>query len=173
MTNREGLNYHEARLLILLKAFEGGIVGLTKLAKLDFLLRYPTMLERVLRSRNQWIDPAIAATSSERHAVESPMIRYKYGPWDDRYYPVLGALIAKGLLETRKSTRAINFFLTEQGKSVASELSSTEEWGQVEARASELKRSFNINGTQLKQLIYSELPSVIDRPYRAVIDPEG
>ena len=38
---------HEARLLILLNAFsgkdgQGSVDGLTQLAKLDFLLRYPT-----------------------------------------------------------------------------------------------------------------------------------
>lgn len=49
----ENDNLHLARLLVLLKAFSGRdgtktIDGLTKLAKLDFFLRYPTYLERAL-----------------------------------------------------------------------------------------------------------------------------
>ncbi len=44
---------HTARLLVLLSTFAGDdgsdtMEGLTKLAKLDFLLRYPVMLERAL-----------------------------------------------------------------------------------------------------------------------------
>lgn len=47
---------HATRILLLLNAFAeegqcGVIDGLTKLAKLDFLLRYPVMLERALRAK--------------------------------------------------------------------------------------------------------------------------
>ena len=49
---------HAARLLVLLDAFaesgqDGAIEGLTKLAKLDFLLRYPVMLERALKAKGR------------------------------------------------------------------------------------------------------------------------
>ena len=48
---------HHARILVLLLAFRhpdgaSDIEGLTKLAKLDFLLRYPTFLERAIKKRN-------------------------------------------------------------------------------------------------------------------------
>ena len=44
---------HKSRLLLLLYAFagennKGAVEGITKLAKLDFLLRYPTMLKHAL-----------------------------------------------------------------------------------------------------------------------------
>ena len=46
---------HLARLLILVDAFEEAdkpaIEGITKLAKLDFLLRYPTYFERAVLKR--------------------------------------------------------------------------------------------------------------------------
>lgn len=47
---------HEARLLLLLLAFagddnSGSIDGIAKLAKLDFLLRYPTLLKKSTRSK--------------------------------------------------------------------------------------------------------------------------
>lgn len=49
--------FHMSRLLLLINAFagasrEGSIEGLTKLAKLDFLLRYPANLERALIARD-------------------------------------------------------------------------------------------------------------------------
>jgi len=49
-------NLHLGRLLVLLSAFagntgSGSVDGLTKLAKLDFLLRYPVNLERALQVR--------------------------------------------------------------------------------------------------------------------------
>lgn len=46
---------HLARLLVLLKAFmkddQSAIEGITKLAKLDFLLRYPSYFEAALEAR--------------------------------------------------------------------------------------------------------------------------
>jgi hypothetical protein len=49
---------HAARILVLLQAFSEGndggpIEGITKLAKLDFLIRYPVMLEHALVARGR------------------------------------------------------------------------------------------------------------------------
>src|ERR1035437_9606998 len=49
-------NLHVGRLLVFLSAFagkdgKGSVDGITKLAKLDFLLRYPVHLERALQVR--------------------------------------------------------------------------------------------------------------------------
>jgi hypothetical protein len=80
---------HLARLLLLLRAFAGQkgnktINGLTKMVKLDFLLRYPVYLERALQARGS--SPTRAEVlDHERKSVESAMIRYHYGPWDPRY----------------------------------------------------------------------------------------
>ena len=55
-------NLHIARLLLLLAARAGekrhSIEGLTKLAKLDFLLRYPNCLERALTAKSKPTEPA-------------------------------------------------------------------------------------------------------------------
>src|SRR5262249_7417637 len=77
-----------ARLLLLLDAFaedgqSGAIEGLTKLAKLDFLLRYPVMLERALKAKGHSIRE-VQLEDYERHSVESEMVRYRFGPWDHR-----------------------------------------------------------------------------------------
>jgi hypothetical protein len=100
---RDDLAYHQARVLLLVdtvadaQGHAGKVDGLTKLAKLDFLLRYPALAPAVLDG----LDPADARLhlSEEDQAepadVEAPMTRYKYGPWDDRYYPVIGALVGR------------------------------------------------------------------------------
>src|SRR5688572_23862400 len=79
---------HLARILVLLRAFarsEGpALEGITKLAKLDFLLRYPSCLEKALTARG--VSPRnIPIDDFERLTIEARMVRYRYGPWDHRY----------------------------------------------------------------------------------------
>jgi hypothetical protein len=75
---------HLARILLLLNAFskeddEGSIEGLTKLAKLDFLLRYPVMLDRALQAKGK-STREVQLEDHERQSVESEMVRYRFGP---------------------------------------------------------------------------------------------
>ena len=66
--------YHQARLLVLVDAFTrsgGKVDGLTKVAKLDFLLRYPTFLRRLADTRGIELPVGIEPTGSEELAVES------------------------------------------------------------------------------------------------------
>jgi hypothetical protein len=148
-------HYHEARILLLITQFttpKSGLAGLTKLAKLDFLLRYPAMLERLLPAGEASWPAGTAPTPPERHAVESRMTRYKYGPWDQRYY----------------SARA-EFRATPQGAAAAASLAATPEWAVVDNRIRLLKRQFNKSGSALKNLIYDRLPDAVDRPWRTEI----
>jgi hypothetical protein len=110
---RDDLAYHQARVLLLVTAVadaqghQGKVDGLTKLAKLDFLLRYPALAALVL-DRLDPADPRLRLTpeeAAEPANSEAPMTRYKYGPWDDRYYPVIGALVGRGLLGYARSHR--------------------------------------------------------------------
>ncbi|MFE7705830.1 hypothetical protein ACFU6I_08510 [Streptomyces sp. NPDC057486] len=165
------VHYHEARILLLISQFttpKGGLDGLTKLAKLDFLLRYPAMLERLLPAGEASWPAGTAPTPPERLAVESRMTRYKYGPWDQRYYSVLGSLAARGLIVYSNSARA-EFRATPQGASAAASLAATPEWAVVASRIKLLKRHFNKSGSALKNLIYDRLPDAVDRPWRTEI----
>jgi hypothetical protein len=87
------LEFHAGRLLLLFKfcGTAGRIDGLTKMAKLDFFVRYPQFFEKACKVLGSQTEPST-------RTVESSMIRFHYGPWDDRYYHVLGYLEAKGLL---------------------------------------------------------------------------
>ncbi|MET8539479.1 hypothetical protein ABZW03_02310 [Kitasatospora sp. NPDC004799] len=163
--------YHEARILLLIDKFttaKKGLDGLTKLAKLDFLLRYPAMLDRLLTEDDIHWPQGAQPTASERRAVESRMTRYKYGPWDQRYYSVLGSLAARGLITYSGANRA-EFRITANGAIAATALTATDEWAVVAQRIALLKRHFNKSGTALKTLIYDRLPDAVDRPWRTEI----
>lgn len=164
-------HYHEARILLLINQFttdKSGLAGLTKLAKLDFLLRYPAMLERLLPEGQTSWPQGSEPTQEERLAVESRMTRYKYGPWDQRYYSILGSLVARGLITYGDSSRA-EFRATPQGTTAAASLVETPQWAVVSTRIKLLKRHFNKTGSALKKLIYEQLPDAVDRPWRTEI----
>jgi hypothetical protein len=158
---------HESRLLLLLAAFtddkneaESGIEGLTKLAKLDFLLRYPTYLERALRSRPNGKPAAAAVQPHERQSVESSMVRFKYGPWDHRYRRFLNLLVAKGLATVHTSGRTISIRLSEEGKQAAAELAKADVNKDIVLRAKLLRKNFDLTATNLMKLIYRTFPEI-------------
>ncbi|USQ77805.1 hypothetical protein [Ornithinimicrobium cryptoxanthini] len=167
------LDAHTGRVLILLRHFgatgETPLEGLTKLAKLDFLIRYPVFTDRLLEDLGADWMLGTQPTDDERQAVESRMVRYKYGPWDDRYYPVLGTLVGLGLVTLGKKGRTLVMSLTEAGADLAANIAGQEDWQQVDLRASFLRTHFNVTGSRLKRLIYTKLPDVVDRPIRTVI----
>lgn len=170
---KDPFEYHVARVLLLVVAFSptarSKLDGLTKIAKLDFLLRYPVYLERLLELRETPLAPELRPSQNERQGLESAMIRYKYGPWDDRYYPVIGRLIGQALAEPVPGKGAVALRATAAGKELATRLGE-EDWAVVLGRAHVLKRHLDLSGSTLKQLIYESFPDVVDRPLRSLID---
>jgi hypothetical protein len=168
-----GLDYHAARVLLLIAAFSGtgrsGIDGLTKLAKLDFLLRYPALLEQLASIRGSAVPEHIRPSRQERLAVESRMVRYKYGPWDDRYYPVVGLLLGTGLVKTIPGKGRISLSVTAAGEAHARRFSSNATWEVIARRCEFLAEQFDLTGSRLKELIYEHLPEAVDRPHRSII----
>jgi hypothetical protein len=149
----------EARLLLLIAGFSSGtgtLEGRTKLAKLDFLLRYPQYLARALEIRTQ----GQVSIEDEPPDLETPMVRYRYGPWDPAYFALLGALIGKGLVAVVPGSRGLGFKATPLGKRAATTLKSAPTWEHVADRISLLKRHFNVSGNFLKNFIYANFPEV-------------
>ncbi|MFT0761781.1 hypothetical protein VRY54_01770 [Actinomyces sp. F1_1611] len=177
---RRDLAYHQMRVLLLVTAVASTdghnrkLDGLTKLAKLDFLTRYPALGPVVL--------DGLSASDQRLHLhedfsgisttdVEAPMTRYRYGPWDDRYYPVIGALIGRGLLRYAKGRKgSVALCPTSAGKKLARDVGDAEEWVKTNDRCAAIAQaSAGLNGTNLKNLIYSRLPELMDRPHRELI----
>ncbi len=157
---------HLGRLLILINAFSEEdnskkIEGLTKLAKLDFLLRYPNYLEIALRERGRKkFDLQIK--EYERTSVESKMVRYKYGPWDFRYRKFINLLIGKGLVEYEQKGKTINIGITKRGKDITNSLIESKLFDSVNIRANLIRKNFDIGASALMRFIYSTFPEIGD-----------
>lgn len=156
---------HAARLLLLLDAFAeddhgGAIEGLTKLAKLDFLLRYPVMLERALEAKGRSIRE-VHLEVHERYSVESEMVRYRFGPWDHRYRGFINLLVAKGLASISVEGRKVVIAATEAGRERARQLSSDDLFIPYAQRARLLKRHFDLTATNLMRFIYETFPELV------------
>jgi hypothetical protein len=118
------------------------------MAKLDFFVRYPHFFNRVrAHVKNEQL--AVPTT------VESSMIRHHYGPWDKRYYHVLGYLEGKGLIQVQKSGTAFLFELTEAGKETADVLKNKHSFKDLAEQMKLVKKDLGAkSGSVLKKLIY-------------------
>src|ERR1035437_2409268 len=149
--------FHMSRLLLLINAFagatrEGSIEGLTKLAKLDFLLRYPANLERALIARDARPGEA-QVMDFERTNVEARMVRYKYGPWDFRYRRFINLLVAKGLVHVYVKGRTVHLGITPEGRASARLLAGEEIFSTLHDRSTLLKRHLDLGATAHMQFI--------------------
>ena len=150
----------EARLLLLIEAFSRRrkvLEGRTKLAKLDFLLRYPTYCERALQIR---LPELVRAKVIPEPDVESRMVRYRFGPWDPAYFALLGRLVGKGLIRPAPYARGIGYRATDKGCVMADALKGEPAWLDISERIELLRRHFDLSGATLKKFIYENFPEV-------------
>jgi hypothetical protein len=174
-------DFHLSRLLVLLGSADArkkkqqdkqkAVEGITKLAKLDFLLRYPTCLERALTQLGK--DPRGAAVQPrERTSIESAMVRFRYGPWDARYRRWLGLLAARGLITLSVEGNTVQIGLTDAGRQLAEQFRTDQLYGDLAARADVvLKAVGSMNATRLKNFVYEVVPEIIDMKWGEEIMP--
>jgi hypothetical protein len=156
---------HKSRLLLLLYAFagennQGAIEGITKLAKLDFLLRYPTMLKHALEVKGVSARD-LSIEDHELYSVESEMVRYRFGPWDHRYRFYLNLLVGEGLIKVISEGRKVIIALTDKGFAFANKLSANSLMQIYTKRAGILKRHFDMTSTNLMNFIYDTFPEIV------------
>lgn len=152
----------EARILLLIDAFSSGnglLEGRTKLAKLDFFLRYPTYLRRAMSIRGN-LD-VLPDDLIEGESIDAQMVRYRYGPWDPSYFAILGRLIGKGLVEPIPMRHGIGYRVTERGRGVSTGLRGEPAWSDVARRVTILKKRMNLSGSTLKKFIYDNFPEIV------------
>lgn len=162
-------NIHLGRLLILIDVFSGEnnageIAGLTKLAKLDFFLRYPLYLERAINITGKELKKA-PIQDYERKSVEAKMVRFKYGPWDFRYRRFLNILIGKGMVYIRQEGRSYYLGITKKGVTTAKSLENNRAFQDLVERAKIIKSNFNLSGTWLMKFIYKNFPEISTLQY--------
>lgn len=166
---------HEARLLLLLRQQaqkgDGTINGITKLAKMDFLLRYPVYLERVMSTRYKR-PPPVVMQRYERDTVESRMIRFRYGPWDHRYRRWIGLMVAKGLVDSFVQGRTVHVRLTEAGQRVADAVAEQPDFADLQKRSEQVSKAVgSMASTALKDLIYQLVPELKGMNWGEEIQP--
>jgi hypothetical protein len=144
------IEFHAARILLLIGVCGVGdrIDGLTKLAKLDFFIRYPQFFDKACAVAGEQIQSA--STS-----IESSMVRHHYGPWDHRYYEILAYLRSRGLIQITKEKNTYKFKLTPVGKQQMKQLSKEPSYQQICEQMNRVKTAFGKKaGSTLKNLIY-------------------
>lgn len=157
---------HLARLLLLLAEADHRsgktVAGIMKLAKLDFLLRYPNCLERALKYLHK--DAAKADIKPyERTSIESKMVRFRYGPWDNRYRRWIGLLVAKGLAVSYLQGKTIHIGLTDLGRATVIQLTALEEFTAMQQRSNLLYKAVgSMSATALKNFVYEVFPEIVD-----------
>jgi len=167
---------HLARILVLLEAFmkedKTAIEGITKLAKLDFLLRYPSYFEVALTKRG--VDPQkLKVSATERNSIEASMVRYRFGPWDHRYRRFLNTLASKGMVSLTVTGRKISIDLTDMGRALAKTLIEKSEFEQLNFRSKMLSRHLDLGATNLMNFIYDTFPELNDMQFNDEIDATG
>ena len=172
----ENSDLHMARLLVLVGTFSGKkgdktVNGLTKLAKLDFLLRYPIYLERALEVK-KISKQKMKIKIYERQNIESSMVRYRYGPWDFRYRRFVNIMIGKGLMYVHIEGRTTQIGLTKKGFDTYIQLKDTEAYADILERAKLLKQNFDSSGTNLMKFIYRTFPEISTLRFGEIIEYE-
>jgi hypothetical protein len=145
------LEFHAARLLLLLAlcGTSGKIEGLTKMAKLDFFVRYPDFFAELCEKigENERQNSVIS--------VESAMVRHHYGPWDRRYYQILAYLEGRGLITASQNGNSFTLALTPAGSGVSKTLQRNAAFADLCSQMTAVKRVLGRkSGTAIKNLIY-------------------
>lgn len=173
---------HLARLLVLLGSADArktkpetkakAVEGITKLAKLDFLLRYPTCLEKALQHLQK--DPQLAKVAArERTSIESKMIRFRYGPWDARYRRWLGVLMARGLVRLGVEGNTVLVGLTDRGRELAGTFRRDPLYADIANRSDLIAKMFGpMSATRLKDFVYEAIPEITDLKWGEEITPD-
>jgi hypothetical protein len=89
------------------------------------------------------------------------MIRFRYGPWDDRYRKWISLLVAKRLAQTYLEGRTVKVVLTEKGLELAEYLEQKSEFCDLSARSKIISTAVgDYNATKLKDFIYDVFPEI-------------
>jgi hypothetical protein len=153
------LEFHAARLLLVFAVCgtAGRIDSLTKLAKLDFFVRYPDFFIQVCQQLG-------VASAAQAGATESAMVRHHYGPWDQRYYQLLAYLEGRGLIEARSKGKAFDLMLTKAGRAAANTLKKDEAFEPLCEHMRNVKKVLGRkSGSAIKNLIYRTFDEEIAR----------
>lgn len=161
-----------ARILLLLKycsdegKSEAVITGLTRLAKLDFFLRYPKHLVQAIETviDDHLLRETFLAGIPQEEAIlmfNKLMTRHHFGPWDHNYYNVFAFLTSKGLISVSRQDSTYVFRLENLGYKALMALELSGEFKGYTKTARVLGKVFgDYLGSQLKHFIYEHFTDI-------------
>lgn len=157
---------HMARLLMLLRSCGGRsgikpVASIAKLARLDFLLRYPGCLTRALLAEEAKAELQ-DTPDYELGSIEARMVRYRYGPWDSRYRRLLYLMRARNLLTLTLVGKIVQISLTEAGTDVATRLADAPELAAVANRSQVVGKVFGgKSAAALSAFLLTTIPEIL------------
>jgi hypothetical protein len=160
------------RMLILIDTFagknsNGKIEGITKLAILDFLLKYPVALDRTLEKQKTLGNKAInkkgfELESYEVNSIDAKMMRFNFAPWDFKYRRIVSILKAKGLISVDLEGNKVALQITSNGIDMAKEIRSLNNYKYLIKRCKIIKTVFgNWSKKKLIDMIYITFPEIL------------
>ena len=100
------------------------------------------------------------------------MVRFKYGPWDNRYRLFLSILWAKGLILVERQGKTLQFQISDKGLEVSEQLVGRKEFRDYVTRSQAIKKHFaDYQGTTLASKIYGWLPFLSEMKFGDEILP--
>jgi hypothetical protein len=173
--------FNEARLLLLLNAASGKdqiakpLEGIMKLAKMDFLLRYPNILVRALNvvgeTKKSAREAMATISEQDRDTIEARMIRFRFGPWDPRYRRWLSILVAKQLATVYREGRTVKIQLSSKGVALAKELSEAEIFKPLAERAAIVHLAVgSMAPTKITAFVYKIAPEIVNMKWGRSIE---
>ena len=145
----------EIRVLLLIVAFSGtttkpgSMGGGDKLARLDFLLRYPKYLAAALRH----IEAEEPSVVVEEDPLRDRVIRYRHPTWSPSHNTIVGNLLGRGLIEAVPTSDGVDYRTIRLGRDLANSIGRDETWEAVNQNAKLVKHHFDMNAPALKHLL--------------------
>lgn len=160
------------RMLILLDTFAGKnkigkIQGITKLAILDFLLRYPAALDKVLEKQecegNKVINKKrVILQSYEVNSIDARMMKFNFAPWDFKYRRIVSILKAKDLIQIDTEGKKIVLGISTKGIDVSRKFNDLKNYEYMFVRCRIIKTVFgNWSQKRLIDMIYLTFPEIL------------
>lgn len=113
--------WREARLLLIIDALTGSGKGAeaVDVFALDFLLQHPSLLLAFLQDSSLKLPPDVVPSVAETESSEEALLRWKRSVGGRILAPMIGRLVARGLVRRRTDGR---FALEKRGEEVAKRL---------------------------------------------------
>lgn len=160
------------RMLILIYTFAGKngtgkIEGISKLAILDFLLRYPVALDKVLENQelkgNKTINhKRFQLQSYEVNSIDAKMMKFNFAPWDFKYRRIVSILKAKDLIQVNLDGKKTVLRIKSNGIDTAKKIQDLKDYEYLVVRCKIIKSVFGSwSQKKLIDMIYIVFPEIL------------